>query len=263
MTKISILHGVNKLIDSSLGLKNVGKPPQYKHKESCKNLKYLNATVLPVLVGEIYEKIQNNWENSKHYKSDENWRLIPQRRISKNNDSPEVRLERDIVNIPDTIWPEVENWFNQVPVASGLVDRQADGSRRIDLVHKCNDNAYEFIELKVASNTPLYAAMEILQYGVLYLFARAHPKAKESFTNKTDLLQAKSINLEVLAPPSYYEGYNFAWLEEHIDRGLAEFLSKTSLELEMKFSFKQLHLIPRRSSPWISKGMNRTGKAAN
>jgi hypothetical protein len=222
------------------------------------DLETLDITTLPALIEAMYEKIEGKWRNSK-YRSKENWRLEKQLPIgnTKQDERREVSLERAIVNIPKEVWPDAANWFNQVPVASGLVDPDADRRRSIDLVHKCSDKdrAYEFIELKVASNTPLYAAMEILKYGLLYIFARKHP---ELFNDGLELLQAKRIELKVLAPHDYYKVSDFALLqamEERMNEGLKHFLKQmTPFGLdEMKFSFEQISLVLERSSPWTSK----------
>jgi hypothetical protein len=259
----SILSGVNEVIDSALDLKRIGKAPHHKHKES-----YLKLAKEPMkefdasaLIEEIYEKIGNNWDNSTYHKmSEENWRFEKKRGISNENDSPEVGLERAIINIPQELWPDAADWVNQVPTASGLVDPNADGSRRIDLVHKCGDKEYEFIEIIVGSDTPLYAAIEILKYGILYVFAREHAGASRYIKKQSELLEATNIHLRVLAPANYYAPYNLSWLEKSIDKGLTSFLSKRkhSLNLEMKFRFETLSLTLTRSSPWVPDGPKRT-----
>ena len=196
-----------------------------------------------VLIADIYEQIGRNWDASKYHKgSAENWRLNTQKRISDNNDNPETVVEKAIVNIPAEIWSDAECWFNQVPVASGLIDPH-EGGRRIDLVHDCGGKVYEFIELKIGSDTPLYAAMEILKYGVLYIFCR-HDDRVKCVDRKGKLMQAKKIQLKVLAPAKYYKGYDLLWLETSIKNGLNQFLNKGKSAFEMDFEFQMLPLIP-------------------
>jgi hypothetical protein len=255
----SILKDVDDIIDKRLGLKVIGNPPQYGHKESCQGLlEPLAGLDMESLIDEIYEKIGNNWDNSTYHKgSKENWRFEKKRGISGKNKSPEVGLERAIVNIPQELWPDAADWVNQVPTASGLVDPNADGSRRIDLAHKCGDKEYEFIELKVGSDTPLYAAMEILKYGILYVFAREHAVTSKHIKKDSELLKAMNIQLRVLAPENYYAPYNLSWLEKSIDRGLACFLRK--FNFKMDFKFETLSLTLTRSSPsWVAGGPKRT-----
>jgi hypothetical protein len=252
----SILNGVNDLIDNALDLESIGKAPHHKHKESCLKLAEEQFDAL-TLIKEIHTKIGSNWHNSRYHKgSEENWRFKKNTYISDDNPSPEVRLERAIVNIPHELWPEAADWVNQVPTASGLIAPSADGSRRIDLVHKCGDKEYEFIELKVGSDTPLYAAMEILKYGILYIFTREHEEMSKYFKKESDLLNASSIHLMVLAPADYYAPYNLSWLEKNIDSGLASFLSK--FNFKMDFKFETLSLALTRSTPWVSGGTKRT-----
>lgn len=249
----SILKGVNELIDSELGLNDIGEAPHHRHKRSCDRLaKSPMAGIASDLIGNIYEKVEENWVSDYHQRSKENWRFEKNTRIDGDN-GPEVRLERAIVNIPEEIWPDAKCWVNQVPVASGLVDPHADGSRKIDLVHKSGE-AYEFIELKIDSDTPLYAAMEILKYGVLYIFCRQDGRVSPFIHTheKENLLQAKKIHLRVLAPAKYYEKYDRSWLEileTSINNGLAKFLAqpKFAFELEMDFKFETLSLILSRS----------------
>jgi hypothetical protein len=77
------------------------------------------------------------------------------------------------------------------------------------LIHRCEEGVYELIELKVESNTPLYAAMEILQNAVLYIFYRERKKELEGeVAEPKDILRATVIHLRVLAPCNYYEGYD-------------------------------------------------------
>jgi hypothetical protein len=240
-----ILDGVNNLIDSRLCLKDIGKAPHHKHKASCQRLSDMPMTKLDsaALIAEIYEKIRENWDGSKyHQRSGEIWRLEKQTRIGDVNDSPEVSLERAIVNVPVEIWPDAKGWFNQVPVATGLTSPTADRKRAIDLVHKTGSKAYEFIELKIASDTPLYAAMEILKYGVLYIFCRHDVRASQHVDKESELLQAETIHLQVLAPKEYYEGCDLVWLEASINHGLANFLRINNLPGEIDFKFEALSL---------------------
>jgi len=243
-----ILKDVNGLIDSGLGLK-IGKTPRHKNETSCRDLtKTPNIEFdASVLIADIYDQIGKNWDASRyHVRSEENWRWEKQKGIDANNDSPEVSLERAIVNIPKQIWADADCWINQVPVASGLVAPYADGGR-IDLVHGCGDNAYEFIELKVGSDTPLYAAMEILKYGVLYIFCREDERTLKYVDRQRDLLQAKMIQLKVLAPAKFYEGYGLSWLEEKLVDGLMTFLNGRKSAFKMDFKFETLSLVSSRT----------------
>jgi hypothetical protein len=235
MTDSSILAGVDKLIDEALGLRR-GK---YQDKKTCqllskgKKLDFDGNT----LIQKILDQVTSKW-NGRKSRSSENWRWKPNPKLKTN--SEEIVLERWIVRTA-----KGNDWVNQVPVASGLTS-SAGGRRAIDLVHQCRDGWYEFIELKVddGAGTPLFAAMEILQYGVLYIFSREH--ASTLGYKKIGMLGATGIHLKVLAPATYYEGYDLSWLEERINSGLAKFLAQgeRGSEFEMDFKFESLSRSP-------------------
>lgn len=258
----NILAGVDNIIDAALRLKDIGKRPFYKHKTSCQKLSKspieLNAGQL---VQKIYERLVLNWDTAKdHQRSEENWRFNKQRSIGEDNDK-EVALERAIVNIPKEIWPDADSWMNQIPTSSGFMGPRADKRRAIDLAYRREDGSYELIELKVGESggTPLFAAMEILQYGLLYVFAREHKEASKFLKRDLELLRAECIHLKVLAPPVYYKGYDFAWLEKDINRGLVNFRSQRKFSFEIDFKFETLSLTLTRSSPlWVPGGPKRT-----
>ena len=244
----SILKDVHKIIDETLGLKNcgIGKEPHYKHKACCRRLSVLPPPTFDAtaLIMKIYAQVICNWKKGANYEpSTENWRLESRTNIDARNDDPEIKLERAIVN-PQTQLPA--NWANQIPTSSGFVGPRADKHRNIDLIHRCEDGAYEFIELKVDSDTPLYAAMEILQYAVLYIFYRENEQEmKGGSAKQKPLCEATVIHLRVLAPFSYYERYNLDWLEENICNGLKAFLAGRTPTLQMDFRFDAF-------PPWFS-----------
>jgi len=233
---------VGESIDEALGLiggKLIGEAPHYQHRESCLRL---SRPPLPefdaaALIEDIFQKIQSNL--SVESRSNENWRWV-KNCAKKDNDGEkavrrekklEVRLEREIIKIS-------KDWVNQVPTASGLLAVRSGNTGSIDLVHRCDDDSYEFIELKVTANNPLYAAMAILQYGILYMLAKHTMNAQE----KKELLQAKVIHLKVLAPMEYYKRFKLDWLEKEINNGLTVFLKKKQsgflMNLKMDFRFE-------------------------
>ena len=259
---LSILTGVNNIIDEALGLKGIGKRPFYKHKTNCQKLiKSPIGLNMGDLLEQIYNKIVLNWDTAEYHQlSEENWRFKKQRAIGMDNDK-EVALERAIVNVPQAIWPDSDSWSNQIPTASGFVGSRADKRRAIDLAYRRKDGSYELIELKVdkSGGTPMFAAMEILQYGLLYVFAREHKEASKFLKRDLELLRAECIHLKVLAPPVYYKGYDFAWLEKDINLGLVSFLSQRKVSFEMDFKFETLSLTLTLSSPlWVPGGPKRT-----
>lgn len=229
MPERSILTKVDDLINKELGLE-VGRL-KYKHKKTCQLFsKGIHPKIRwEALIRNVLEQINSNW-NQEKCPSEQNWRWKKNYRIDPENSSPEVILERSIVRTTG------KHWVNQVPVASGLTGSNADKRRAIDLVHRCGKKDYEFIELKVGSDTPLFAAMEILQYGIIYIFSRDNSK-RLGYT-EDGVLGASGIYLRVLAPAAYYEGYDLAWLKEGITDGIARFLTQGERRYKLKMDFE-------------------------
>lgn len=101
------------------------------------------------LVGDMLAQIERNWQVSPRKlgrlrPSKENWRLEKRLFLASHNASPEKTLEKAIAR--------QEDWYNQIPTASGLFNQHSDKLRNIDLVHQVAPAAYEFVELKVGSN---------------------------------------------------------------------------------------------------------------
>lgn len=232
---------VEEAIDHTLRLQG-----KYKHKKSCLVLSRQPPDRLDgeALIKEILKLVKSNWHNGESTGT-KNWRWEKQTQINKKNKSHEVCLERLIVNATS------DDWVNQVPIASGLT-HSGDRRRAIDLVHRCGDGSYELIELKVdqKAGSPLFAAMEILQYGLLYIFYREHLKTlepKQLEAEKEKLLGAAAIHLKVLAPESYYkdkkgENYKLEPLERMINDGFKAFLAGRKFGLKkMDFEFQKFH----------------------
>lgn len=233
-----ILKDVNKIIDEILGVTSIGKTsPHYRHKEPCDQLNRFPLKKFAAdLLNKVYDQIENNWKGRvyKKYPSKENWRFKPNTRIDPRNKSLEIQLQRAIVQIEKNMLPDARKWTNHVPTASGLWDHAYDKHRAIDLAHvHPGQNRYdtvEFIELKVnrIAGHPVYAAIEVLLYGMLYIFSRRHLEELNygAATDQQPLLRAKAIHLVVLAPFEYYDGYQFEWLEGAITTELGKFIKK-------------------------------------
>lgn len=189
------------------------------------------------LLQSMYSLIELNWDRSAN-RDDELWRWIVRPQLNARNPSPERTLEKAIIE-------DTAEWVNQIPAASGLVQRCPDCSHderhmNVDLARRCGPNWFELVELKAGlfADTPLWGAFEILRYGLLYCFARAHrsdlymPKAQV-------LMKAERIDLKVLATEEVYAGYNLAWLAESLDEGLREFSQRKFFgALTFRFQFE-------------------------
>ena len=95
--------------------------------------------------------------------------------IGSDNDGLETVLEQSIVALGKR-GDLSHEWCRYCPVASGMIINHPGGRAAIDLL--CIDNQHaDFIELKYEEKgeskaTPAYAAIQILCYGLVYLFSR-------------------------------------------------------------------------------------------
>ena len=158
----------------------------------------------------VYKQIADNYKNGTDSYSSQNWRFTLETDIFDKNSSSEKALEKVIAKSMFDL--DKSSWANQVPVASGLVFHNRDTKSCIDLVHELGKGTFEFIELKIASSNPVYAAIEVLVYGIVYVFFRAGGPEENRVTAKVvhdrKLLTAKKIHLKVIAPADYYRPYN-------------------------------------------------------
>jgi hypothetical protein len=216
---MSILTGLDEIFDRHLRVEQIGSSlPHHRHRTSALRLSEGRPVGFDArrLLEEAYARLVSSLERSPRFArsgpSRENWRLEPQLDHSPQNSSLETTLERAIARAAG------RDWANQVPAASGLWDHVADKRRAVDLVRRFGDRSFELIELKVESDTPLRAAVEIVQYGLLYALARE--RYPEWERGSKELLQAKAVHLRVLAPIGYYASFALGWLEHDLDAGL-------------------------------------------
>lgn len=232
---MSILNGIGELVDAWLGVSPKGSPPYYRHKSAALGLGERNAPIIGTseFLEAVYEKIQQNWKvlsaRGDSRPSRENWRWKRHTTLADSNQSKEVVLERALVLALG------ENWSNQVPVASGLAGPVTDKRAAIDLVRRQSPTAYEFIELKIESDNPLFAAIEILLYGLLFVWSRENQAELDYDVTVQPLLAAESVQLSVLAPAAYYEGFELTELERALSRGLEAFGSEDAIEMGFRF----------------------------
>ena len=226
----SIFKGTDEEIYSFLGLAE-GKTTDQK--STCRLLTSAPKGMpsFDTLLSNLYGLIEGN--RRERMPSRENWRTKRQTYLCGKNRSPEVLLERAIALLGEH--GVLSDWFNQVPVASGLIDDKADKRAAIDLM-LFKDNHAEFVELKWESNTPVFAAFEILLYGLAYLYSRVNWKELGYLVKP--LKRVSEVSLRVLAPRAYYTGYHLEWLEQGLDEGVRTLAAKkTEGALSMGFDF--------------------------
>lgn len=218
-----ILLGTDRIIDKQLG----------NHKHGSVGLALTEAPhnfSSKKLLEEMIIQIEKNLNEARHPssgivlgKSIENWREKPPAQ-KHDKRKPERDLEHKLVGAgeEDPDW----RWWNQMPIASGLVGHRKDRTRAIDLVcqRKKNPAHYRFIELKIGreSGAPLAAMMEILRYGLVCFTLRKNRGQKwlDDILFDSPIFKANCIDLRVLAPESYYKNYQLGWLETSLTSAL-------------------------------------------
>lgn len=232
---LSVIKAAEALVDEWLEIEPKGVPPCYRHASAALELSKRESPIGGTLkfLEAGYAQINEAWlrtkENGYCRPSRENWRWKRHKNLKDANKSPEVLLERGIVKTFGS------NWCNQVPVASGLVGPAIDKRAAIDLVRQLDEHHYEFIELKVESNNPLFAAIEILLYGLVFVWSRNNQEHLGYDSEMQPLLSARSVTLAVLAPSGFYERYDLAHLASSLDTNLKTFGAAHDLELGFEF----------------------------
>lgn len=216
-----ILQGVFELADDWLELSFKAQLPLYRHTTAAAEI--FRRHRIPSaysFLHNAYEQIDKNWNRSvadgSYSHSAQNWRFTKNPDISPQNTSAEVRLERAIISAAS------DNWANQVPTSSGLAGPRSDKLRNVDLIQRDESKNYTLIELKVDSNNPLFAAVEIISYGLLLAWSKKNISNLSYDVSLQPVLEAIDVQLCVLAPSNFYDGYRCGILERAINDGLSE-----------------------------------------
>jgi hypothetical protein len=203
----SLLVGVDAAVCDLLGIRSL------RHRSAA--LELCARPSLPSgAVAAAYDVIAANWRRCRVTRpitgSTQNWRWRdPKLDIATHNTSPEIMLERAIVGACERRGRA--DWANQVPIASGVASSSGERRRAIDLVRQAGPEWFELVELKVDSDTPLYAAFEIISYACIWLLSRGAPR-----TTPNPILDAKRIEANVLAPESYFRRFKLAPLASQL-----------------------------------------------
>lgn len=232
---MSILAGTGTLVDDWLKIEKRGKPPHYRHRSAANELTRRTAAIKGTqdFLEACYAQIHNNWltaiEAGYSQPSRKNWRWKRHLKVSPANTSPELLLERAIVNACG------DNWSNQMPTASGLVGPATDKRAAVDLVYRQDLATYSLVELKVDSDNPLFAAIEILLYGLLFVWSKNNQEELGYDARLQPLLAANTVTLGVLAPTSYYRDFDLTTLAVALHSGLVDFGQQHGLNLSFEF----------------------------
>lgn len=230
-----IRNGLEGLVDEWLQVEPKGKPPHYRHRAAANEL---TRRTIPIagtraFLDAAYTQIHQNWLDAIKAgytkPSKENWRWKRHLNMSPKNNSPETKLERAIIDACG------DNWSNQIPVASGLVGQNADRRVAIDLAHREDPTTFSLIELKVASDNPLFATIEILMYGLVFVWSKNN-REKLGYDLRTQpVLAADNVTLGVLAPASYYDRFDLTELATALNNALGEFGVQNDIALRFEF----------------------------
>ncbi len=231
---MSILDGVGDLVDHWLKIEPKGKPPHYRHRAAANALSQRRSPITgtKAFLDAAYAKIHENWdakESGYAKPSIENWRWKRHLELGEGNVSPELQLERAIVNACG------DDWSNQMPTASGLIGPAVDKRAAVDLVYREDATTYSFIELKVASDTPLFAAIEILMYGLLFVWSKNNQENLRYNVENQPVITADTVTLGVLAPSEYYQGFDLTSLASALNGGLDILGEQNSVALRFEF----------------------------
>ena len=255
---LSILEGVDAIIEQWLGIAKkpkYGKRPLNSKRALIDLSERKDLTPGPAqaraseLIAKLFSRIEENYKASGGASpSPSNWQWEKSLKIDFDHTSEEKSLEKIVVQVLG------DDWVNQVSVCNAMAKRK-EYCRRIDLAHRLTDHEFELIELKYGtevqghgSDTPLFAAMEIVQYALVYLFCRVRRLYGRQL-GKGNLLSAKAIHLIVLAPTGYYSyekqgqmrPYGLGWLEDCLNDGLCHYLQRCHDKLPtMDFHFQVL-----------------------
>lgn len=213
----SLFGSVDSAVDSTLpGYRHLGTLDAFRKRKDRPSSE-LGSDITRRVYSEIAPAFRRLVENPARRHSKENWRCHHPC-LDCTDASGEVGLERALVGA--CVRRGRDDWWNQVPVASGLVNSSAGKRRAIDLVRHRGGQSYEFVELKINSDSAFYATVEILQYGFVWLLTR-RSKSALGYSGGT-LLDAEDVRLNVLAPTRYYRGVDFKGFEEGVSSALGE-----------------------------------------
>ena len=215
----SLFAGTDEIICDALGIAGRKRLSQPLQADS------LSAAGASGFVAALYDQIEQNYPGRLRSRSAKLWSCRRETFISGHNASAETMLEKAVAMLANH--GHMPNWFNQCPVATGVVDPRADRRRCVDLVNLSHEQA-RLVELKWGSDNTAVALFQVLEYGLAYLFARlrrrdlgleARPIMQDSVT---------SVRLEVVAPKAFYEADGAAWLVARLDQALAGLAAKRS-----------------------------------
>jgi hypothetical protein len=249
----SVVSGVSELCQDTLKSLGAVRGQGAGTKTTAQDLtgKSVSAGVVREWIEKVSQRFEANWivagkrPGGAQGGAAKNWRWTREIGIAERNASPEKNVEKGIA----IAFYADSRFCNQVPVASGLVHSEGDRKSAIDLAFSERDRFIRAYELKVGKNeTPIRAACEVLQHGLLLRLARATQPSDSNAGSATDVgririahdnwKNATALELCVLADAAFYQQYDFAKLESAVNIALGE-LDRMRVPV-FTFAFRQL-----------------------
>jgi len=197
------------------------------------------------LVDDMWKRIAVNWvEGGCQSRGKANWRWELRPHGGESDGQPEVGLQRRIARFIEAEQKarNDKRWSNETPTGSGLSRGGKGDPGGIDLAFK-DGRSVTLIELKVASNTPVSAAFQIVQYGLMLTLARLVHDQVRIITDERWKNDVCLANLRVLAPETFYNDYlGLGWFEKRLNAAVIAF--GDTHDLPMTFEFRQFDSEP-------------------
>ena len=190
----SLMAGTDAVICRAMGIRQrsqLGKPGR--------PIEHLSLAEAKTLVRGLYQCIAGNYPGQVCSRTGMLWKCRRASSLADRNCSAETLLEKAVANLAQA--GHMPDWFNQCPVATGVVDPSADRRRCIDLVCLDGEKA-RFVELKWGSDAAASALFQVVEYGLAWLFAWLR-KEELGLANRP-LMSVFEVSLEVLAPHTFY-----------------------------------------------------------
>ena len=195
------------------------------------------------LVNELWRQIAVNWvEDGCQSRGSFNWRWELRTTGGEKNRKSEVGLQRKIARLIDEAG-RAGHWSSETPTASGLSKSDSGNPGGLDLARKYGDECVDLIELKVVSEkgssyTPIAAAFQIVEYGLMLTLARL-VNDKVPIIVDDDVVW-KSLKLRarllVFAPHEFYSPYlGLRLFEEELDAAVGNFGDAHGLPMSFAF----------------------------
>jgi hypothetical protein len=259
----SILHNVTDIIDQALGLRTIGNRIYTSaNKSACIRLCSRSEQNRQIdgssLVRSILEQIAANRRelNDKCLPctGGRNWRFETMYDFDLET-KYEMQLQKAIAILLDG------EWANAVPTASGLTECR-ETARDIDLVQRLSGEEWRFVELKAmrrggggcrGDQTPLFAALELLQYALIFHFSKQHAALLGYRADKNPVIAAEKVHLEVLMTTNCYfyrsriqrsrnsttDRFNIEWVHDLISEGLRALNEQQPHLVQFDFCFSE------------------------